>query len=120
MSPSQIILEITAEHALNSAEQLETLNRLRIRGFGISLDDFGTGFTNLNQLRTLPFTEIKIGRSLISGIHQDAFSQTIVNALINLTSKQDIDLVGEGIEDFKELEFLQSYNKNILSNVSSL
>lgn len=114
MKPSQVILEITEEHALDSAEQLETLNRLRLRGFGISLDDFGTGFTNLNQLRTLPFTEIKIDRSLISGIHQDPFSQTIVNALVDLSIKQKIDLVAEGIELFEELEYLQNYNKNIL------
>ena len=114
LNPSQIILEITEEHALDSPEQLETLNRLRMRRFGLSLDDFGTGFTNLNQLRTLPFTEIKIDRSLISGIHNDPFSQTIVNALVDLSKKQKIDLVAEGIELFEELEFLQNYDKNIL------
>jgi len=114
MKPAQVILEITEEHALNSPEQLETLNRLRMRGFGLSLDDFGTGFTNLNQLRTLPFSEIKIDRSLISGIHNDPFAQTIVNALVDLSKKQNIDLVAEGIELFEELEFLQNYDKNIL------
>ncbi|WP_082305812.1 MULTISPECIES: EAL domain-containing protein [unclassified Pseudoalteromonas] len=80
-------------------------------GFGLSLDDFGTGFTKLNQLRTLPFTEIKIDRSLISGIHNDPFEQTIVNALVDLSKKQKIDLVAKGIELFEELEFLQYYNK---------
>ncbi|SFD20297.1 EAL domain-containing response regulator [Pseudoalteromonas denitrificans] len=114
MKPDQVILEITEEHALANDKQLETLNRLRLRGFGVSLDDFGTGFTNLNQLRTLPFTEIKIDRSLICELHNDLFSQTIVNALVSLTNKQNIDLVAEGIETFEELEFLQSYNKNIL------
>jgi len=113
MKPSQIILEITEEHALNSQEQLETLNRLRIRGFGLSLDDFGTGFTNLNQLRTLPFTEIKIDRSLISCIQCDRFSQTIIGAIVDLSIEQHIDLVAEGIEGFDELEFLRNYEKNI-------
>ena len=114
MKPSQIILEITEEHALSSQDQLETLNRLRIHGFGLSLDDFGTGFTNLNQLRTLPFTEIKIDRSLISGIQSDHFSQTIVSAIVDLSIEQNIDLVAEGIENFAELEFLRNYEKNII------
>ncbi len=114
IKPENIILEITEENAITHFEQLETLNRLRIRGFGLSIDDFGTGFTNLNQLRTLPFTEIKVDRSLIYQIHKDTFSQTIVSTLVNLTEKQGLDIVAEGIESFDELEYLQCYKKNIL------
>ncbi|MGY8874778.1 MAG: EAL domain-containing response regulator, partial [Pseudoalteromonas sp.] len=79
LTPSNIIIEITEQHALSSLMQLETLNRLRMHGFGISLDDFGVGFTNMNQLRNLPFTEIKIDRSLISHIETDLFSQVVVS-----------------------------------------
>ena len=55
-----------------------------MRGFGISLDDFGTGFTNVQQLKTLPFTEIKFDRTLISNIETDQFSQVIVSSLVNI------------------------------------
>lgn len=49
-----LILELTEEKSIQNNEQLECLNRLRLRNFGLSLDDFGTGFTNINQLRNLP------------------------------------------------------------------
>lgn len=111
---SRIVLEITEEYALKSAEQMESLNRLRIRGYGVSLDDFGTGFTNLHQLRSLPFTEVKIDRTLISHIHQDQFSQVIVQSLSEITNKFNVDLVAEGIEHFEELEYMSTNYPGIL------
>jgi len=93
--------------------QLETLNRLRMHGFGISLDDFGVGFTNMNQLRNLPFTEIKIDRSLISHIETDLFSQVVVSSLFNITSKDNLDLVAEGVERPEELVYLRHYRRNL-------
>jgi len=102
-----ITLEITEEFALEDTEQLETINRLRMRGFGLSLDDFGTGFTNLNQLRTLPFTEVKIDRTLINDIHQDQFNQVVVDTLVNIAGKIDASLIAEGIEEYEDLEYLR-------------
>ena len=80
--PSDVVVEITEQHALSSYTQLETLNRFRIFGFGISLDDFGTGFTNINQLKQLPFTEVKIDRSFISHIETDKFSQVVIRRVL--------------------------------------
>lgn len=114
LTPANFIIEITEEYALRQVSQLETLNRLRMAGYGISLDDFGTGFTNLNQLRTLPFTEIKIDRSFISRICNDKFSQVIVRSLMEVTKEQGVDIVAEGIEQFDELEYLQQNPTGIL------
>ncbi len=114
LTPSDVILEITEQYALRSPAQLETLNRLRMRGFGISLDDFGTGFTNVQQLKTLPFTEIKIDRTLISNIETDQFSQVIVSSLVNIAFQEDLAIVAEGIERVEELEYLDRYKEFIL------
>lgn len=114
LEPSQFIIEITEEYALRTPEQLETLNRLRMNGYGIALDDFGTGFTNLNQLRTLPFTEIKIDRSFISSIRDDKFSQVIVKSLIDVAIEQKVELVAEGVEDIEDLKYLQRSEIGIL------
>ncbi|MBQ4859113.1 EAL domain-containing response regulator [Pseudoalteromonas carrageenovora] len=113
LTPSNIIIEITEQHALSSLPQLETLNRLRMHGFGLSLDDFGVGFTNMNQLRSLPFTEIKIDRSFISNIETDLFSQVVVSSLINITSGEHLDLVAEGVERPEELAYLKHYRRNL-------
>jgi len=114
ISPKQIVIEVTEEWALQSTNQLETLNRLRMKGYGVSLDDFGTGFTNVTQLKSLPFSEIKIDRSFITDIHHDYFSQVIVNTLIDITQKYDYELVAEGVESHDEYEYLKSLNTRML------
>ena len=110
----QVVIEVTEECALQTANQLETLNRLRMKGYGVSLDDFGTGFTNVTQLKNLPFSEIKIDRSFITDIHQDYFSQVIVNTLVEITQKYDYVLVAEGIESHDEYEYLKKLNTRML------
>ncbi|WP_434362200.1 EAL domain-containing response regulator [Parasalinivibrio latis] len=110
---NRIVLEITEEFALKSAIQLESLNRLRMRGYGLSLDDFGTGYTNLHQLRSLPFTEVKIDRSLIDGLHKDKFSQVVVQSLVDIAESIGIELVAEGIEKIADFEYLQKYYNRI-------
>ncbi|MGI2258710.1 EAL domain-containing response regulator [Shewanella sp. GXUN23E] len=115
LMPEQIVLEITEERALRSTAQMETLNRMRMRGFGVSLDDFGTGFTNINQLRTLPFSEVKIDRSLIINIHRDAFCQAVVHSLADIARQLDVTLVAEGIEQIEELNYLMhAYDRMVI------
>ena len=114
ITAEKITIEVTEQHALKTDKQLETLNRFRIKGYGISLDDFGTGFTNVGQLLNLPFTEVKIDRCLVTGIYDDEFSQVVVNSLIDLTSKLGIDLVAEGIETIEEMEYFLKFKALIL------
>ncbi|WP_338589602.1 EAL domain-containing response regulator [Shewanella khirikhana] len=112
---SELILELTEEETIQNNEQLECLNRLRLRGFGLSLDDFGTGFTNINQLRNLPYTEVKIDRSLIINIHRDSFCQAIVTGLADIAEQLNITLIAEGIEQISELKFLmETYPRLVL------
>jgi len=85
-----------------------------MRGFGISLDDFGTGFTNIQQLKTLPFTEVKIDSTLISNIESDLFSQVIVSSLVHIAIQDDLAIVAEGIERVEELEYLDRFKEHIL------
>lgn len=113
VSTSDLVIEITEQHALSSFTQLETLNRLRMYGFGLSLDDFGIGFTNINQLKQLPFTEVKIDRSFISNIETDKFSQVVVSSLINMTTQEQLELVAEGVERPEELEYLKHYQTDL-------
>lgn len=110
----QFVIEITEEYAVKTTEQLESLNRFRLRGFGLSLDDFGVGFTNLQQLKSLPFTELKIDRSLILGIHDDPFNQVIVQTLVDIADNLNFLLIAEGMECIDELNYLEERYQNML------
>ncbi len=113
IKPEDVVIEITEEFALINANQLENISRFRMKGYGVALDDFGTGFTNINQLLNLPFTEIKIDKSLITDIHSDYFSQVIVNTLLEITKSLDIDLVAEGIETYADFTYLNNLDDYI-------
>ena len=76
-------------------------------GLKLSLDDFGTGYSSLTYLHTLPFDEIKIDRSFIQGLPQQAVSRAIVNAILALASGLKLEAVVEGIECFDEFACIQ-------------
>ena len=92
-------LEITETVLLgNDPQVLDSLNRLRGLGVGISLDDFGTGFSSLSYLLSFPFTKIKIDRSFISDLvdRQDALA--IVKSVVDLAANLGMRTTAEGVE----------------------
>ncbi len=103
-----LLLEITENHAIREKVQLKNLNRLRIHGYKLSLDDYGAGFTNLRQLKNMPFNEIKLDAALIDGIARDKVLQVIVESIEKVSHKLDIQLIAEGIFDPIDLEVLQN------------
>ncbi|WNO08715.1 EAL domain-containing response regulator [Teredinibacter sp. KSP-S5-2] len=105
---SQVVLEITENHAIREEIQLKNLNRLRIHGFKLSLDDYGAGFTNIRQLKSLPFNEIKLDAKLIDGIRQDRVLQVIVRSVKNVCDELNLTLIAEGINDPDDLAMLNS------------
>ncbi|WP_045857089.1 EAL domain-containing response regulator [Teredinibacter purpureus] len=98
-----VIIEITENHAIREESQLKNLNRMRIHGFQLSLDDYGAGFTNLRQLKNLPFNEIKLDAQMINGIHTDKVLRIMVESVRKVTHEMGLNLVAEGISDSKDL-----------------
>ncbi len=107
LDPSMIVLEVT-ESALmgNLTTSLDILTRLRLKGFQLSIDDFGTGFSSLSQLHKIPFTELKIDQSFIAKIASDPESFAIVETCIMLGHKLNMQVVAEGIETQEVLSLL--------------
>ncbi|TMC62960.1 MAG: EAL domain-containing protein [Chloroflexota bacterium] len=96
----QIKLEITESALMTEpARVLETMNELRAIGFGFSIDDFGTGYSSLAYLQRLPVEEIKIDRSFVGELSNNAGSGAIVRATIELAGGLGLDVVAEGVED---------------------
>ena len=108
LQPNRIVLEITETMAFSDlGHTLVTLLRLRMRGFELSLDDFGTGHTNLEQLKELPLTELKLDRSLIRGIHHAPRSQSILDGIIRIGRELKLRMVAEGLDNRHDLAYLQ-------------
>src|SRR4029077_19941769 len=105
--PEEVILEVTESAAArNQGAALENLARLRMRGFELSIDDFGTGFSSLAQLVRTPFSELKIDRSFVSRLETDAATRTLVESVVALARRLGLRTVAEGIETEAELEIL--------------
>ena len=102
--PERVTFEIT-EHCLVHDPELATvvLQELAELGVRISIDDFGTGFSSLNSLRSLPVTELKIDRSFISEI-TDPAGETLVVSIIRLAHGLNLNVVAEGVESTAQHE----------------
>jgi EAL domain-containing protein (putative c-di-GMP-specific phosphodiesterase class I)/ActR/RegA family two-component response regulator len=107
-SPEEVILELTESAAArNQAAALENLARLRMRGFVLSIDDFGTGFSSLTQLVRMPFSELKIDRSFVSRIEMQGADRLLVDSTVALAHRLGLRTVAEGVETQAQLEYLR-------------
>jgi EAL domain-containing protein (putative c-di-GMP-specific phosphodiesterase class I) len=103
-------IEITESVAMTQPEQArEQLNALVALGCRVALDDFGTGYSSLAYLKALPVGKLKIDKSFMDGIPQDANDATISKAIIALAHSLGLTLVAEGVETDAQLTFLRQY-----------
>jgi EAL domain-containing protein (putative c-di-GMP-specific phosphodiesterase class I)/CheY-like chemotaxis protein len=104
----RLTIEVTESVAnTNLAAALENLARLRLRGFALSVDDFGTGFSSLGRLVASPFSELKFDRSFITGIAPGTPRWLVVESVIALARKLGLQTVAEGIETQAEWQLLK-------------
>jgi diguanylate cyclase (GGDEF)-like protein/PAS domain S-box-containing protein len=86
---------------------LSVLSALRELGLTVALDDFGTGFSSLAHLQQLPITTVKIDRSFVSAVGEDANAATIVSAIAALGRDLGLRIVAEGVETAAQLDFVR-------------
>jgi len=99
IAPEQLKLEITESLLMNNLDTAtELLDRCRELGVRIALDDFGTGYSSLGYLRRLPVNTIKVDRSFVAPVTEDAGSGKILRAISALGHSLGMNLVAEGIE----------------------
>lgn len=99
LPPSRVTMEVTEGVLLTSnANGWETLERIRNVGVRISLDDFGTGFSQIGYLRRFRFDEIKIDRTFVHDMEDDVTARAIVTATIGFAQTVGLTIVAEGIE----------------------
>ncbi|HEX6094764.1 MAG TPA: EAL domain-containing protein [Thermoanaerobaculia bacterium] len=110
LSPSALELEITETTAMQNAEvTVETLRALRDLGVGISIDDFGMGYSSLNYLRRFPITGVKIDRAFVSDVTSNDGDAAIVSAVIGMARNLRLRVTAEGVETAEQFAFLRSH-----------
>lgn len=101
-------IEVTERTVMNSAEEtIGKLVRLKQQGFKISIDDFGTGYSSLSYLVRFPLDVLKIDRSFIQHICSLADKQAIVDAIIQMAHRLQMEVVAEGVENGQQVELLR-------------
>lgn len=94
-----LTLEVTEAASLGDVDTvLDSFARLRVRGVGLALDDFGIGTSSFTQLYKMPYSSMKIDASLIAEVSQSPEALTIAEALIDLGHKLSLSVCAEGVE----------------------
>ncbi|WP_410499390.1 EAL domain-containing protein [Chitinibacter sp. S2-10] len=110
----QITWEVTESSVVNNlATALGTLARLRLKGFGLSIDDYGTGFSSMQQLARIPFTELKIDRSFVNGACQQHNLAIILQSAIEMANRLGMSAVAEGVETLEDWRLLQRFGCDV-------
>lgn len=99
LDPEQLTLEITESGLMQDpVRALDVLTRLRLRGVDLAIDDFGCGYSSLQQLKRMPFNELKIDCSFVMAMLKDAEARGIVKSSLNLCRELGLRSVAEGVE----------------------
>ncbi len=108
LEPQYVILEVTESAAATDLGRvLENLSRLRMKGFGLSIDDYGTGYSSMQRLTSAPFTELKIDQSFVQGALTQASSRAVLESSLEMAQKLGIPAVAEGVESRGEMDLVR-------------
>ncbi|MBP9907132.1 MAG: EAL domain-containing response regulator [Rhodoferax sp.] len=108
LQPADLVIEITESRLMmDRSLAMETITRLSMMGFVLSVDDFGTGYSSLVQLIDLPFRELKIDGSFVQRALSERKAQAVLRIAILLGQQLDMGVVAEGVETPEQLEFVR-------------
>lgn len=108
MKPFELDLEITESFAMQNMElSLGFLEDLGGLGVGLSIDDFGSGYSSLAYLKRLPIQRLKIDRSFIKDMPDDRDSNAIADAIVAMAHSLELGVIAEGVESARQMEYLK-------------
>jgi EAL domain-containing protein (putative c-di-GMP-specific phosphodiesterase class I) len=108
VSPRDVTLELTESRLMSpSPTPLESLVRLRMQRFGLSIDDFGTGHSTLAQLRDVPFSELKVDRGFVHGARHNQIIRPMLEGSIAIARGLRMTAVAEGLETEDDWQLLR-------------
>ena len=106
--PTQLVWEVTETSVMRQlAQSLTNLGRLRLMGFGLAMDDFGIGYSSMQQFARCPFTEVKIDRAFVSGAAQWPNRHVVLKSALELGQRLGVATVAEGVETAEDWQLLR-------------
>jgi EAL domain-containing protein (putative c-di-GMP-specific phosphodiesterase class I) len=109
VNPKNVVLEVTETAAMaDPAATVSLATRLRLKGFQLSIDDFGVGYSSFAQLARLPFSELKVDAAFVSEVRRSSESRKIVAAMVGLGHSLGMTVTAEGVRDSETLTFLRN------------
>ncbi len=111
IAPDRLELEMTESSMVGRSEDriADLVRSLRQRRISVALDDFGTGYASLTHLKRIKIDRLKIDRSFVCGIGIDPEDAAIVRAVIGLGTSLGLEVVAEGVETERQLDFLRQH-----------
>lgn len=108
INPSLLNLELTESMLLDDSKRtITSMNQLKKIGIKFELDDFGTGYSSLQYLKKLPLYQLKIDRSFVRDITEDANDRALVTTIITMSHSLGLKVIAEGVETAEQLQFLK-------------
>ena len=115
VEPGCITLELTETYVARDAVRLiDVATRLRLKGFTLSIDDFGTGQSGLSKLQKLPFNELKIDRQFVNGCAQSSTQRSVVEASLALARSLKMVSVAEGVQHRPDWDLLNELGCDVM------
>ena len=109
VEPRHVVFEITESAAASDmGKVLENLSRLRMNGFGLAIDHYGTGYSSLQELTRVPYTELKIDPSFVRGAGSKPSSRAAIESSLEMAKKLGIASVAQGVESKEEMALVRS------------
>jgi EAL domain-containing protein (putative c-di-GMP-specific phosphodiesterase class I)/DNA-binding response OmpR family regulator len=109
LQPGDVTLEVTETGVMKElATALEVLTRLRLKGYALSIDDFGIGYSSFEQLDRIPFTEMKLDRNFVSKGTTDTTARAILQGSMDMAHRMSLSTVAEGVQTETDLKLVRT------------
>lgn len=115
LSPEEYLLEVTeSAYAEDSRQLIEVVNSLRSRGFRVEMDDFGSGYSSLNMLTSLPIDVLKLDMVFVRNVHTDEKALRLVELIMEIAKYLDVTVVAEGVEYEEQFDLLKKCGCDVI------
>ena len=103
----KLVLEITEDEQIATHSAVKHIKSLKSKGFLFAIDDFGVGYSNLSQLKTLNCDYLKIDRSFVMDMEDNSIRSSLIPHIVSIAEGLNVDLIAEGVENIDQCNELK-------------